>query len=164
MHRHVDALLVMLIIVVLVIHTLFNLQYNHRAGKTATAKQLGAEKGISVWEAERRLDANVFLDEIPSWEPSKPHCLYLYQRMFAHTEGAGWKECDCKICRGCWQPSLERDLWLEVPAMVLLTQETTQEEIMALYHQVNQLKRNPGEVPCSEDTAEEILEMLKECL
>ena len=45
---------------------------------------------------------------------------------------------------------------------------TTQEEIMALYHQVYQLKRNPREVPCLEDTTEEIwleiLEMLKEHL
>ena len=36
------------------------------------------------------------------------------------------------------------------------------------YHQVYQLKRNPGEVPCSHDTAQEIhieiLEMLKEHL
>ena len=52
--------------------------------------------------------------------------------------------------------------------MELLTQETTQEEIMALCHQVYQLKRNPGLVPCSEDAAEEtcieILEMLKEHL
>ena len=49
--------------------------------------------------------------------------------------------------------------------MELLSQETTWEEIMALYHQVYQLKRNPREVPCSENTAEEtsmeILEMLK---
>ena len=52
--------------------------------------------------------------------------------------------------------------------MELLTHESTWEEIMALYHQVYQLKRNLGEVPCSEDTAEEtdieILEMLKACL
>ena len=50
--------------------------------------------------------------------------------------------------------------------MELLTQETTWEEIMALYHQVYQLKRSPGPVPCLEDTTEEIhieiLEMLKE--
>ena len=52
--------------------------------------------------------------------------------------------------------------------MELLTLKSTQEEIMALYHQVYQLKRNLGEVPCSKDTAEEtceeIFEMLKECL
>ena len=39
---------------------------------------------------------------------------------------------------------------------------------MALYHQVYQLKRSPGEIPCSENTTEEtlieILETLKACL
>ena len=83
-------------------------------------------------------------------------------------EAAGQKEYDHGICQGCQQPFLERDLWVEVPTMGLLAQETTWEEIMALYHQVYQLKRNPREVPCSEDTMEEtcleILEMLKECL
>ena len=52
--------------------------------------------------------------------------------------------------------------------MEMLTLETTCEEIMALYQEVYQLKRNPGEVPCLEDMTEEIqieiLEMLKECL
>ena len=52
--------------------------------------------------------------------------------------------------------------------MELLIQETTQEEIMALYHQVYQLKRKPGKVPCSQDMTEEthveILEMLWEHL
>ena len=52
--------------------------------------------------------------------------------------------------------------------MHLLTEETTQEEVVALYHEVYQLKRSPREFPCSEDTAEEthleILEKLKEHL
>ena len=52
--------------------------------------------------------------------------------------------------------------------MELITCKTTQEEIMGLYHQVYQLKRNPRALPCSEGTAEEIcieiLEMLKEHL
>ena len=52
--------------------------------------------------------------------------------------------------------------------MGLLTLQTTHEEILALYQEVYQLKRDPGEDPCSEDTVEEIwieiLETLKECL
>ena len=132
------------------------------------AKKLGEEKGISVCKAERRLDANLFLEELPRWEPGGLHHPYLYQRMFACVEADGQKECDHGIHQGCWQPLLERDLWVELPTMELLTQETTQEEVMALYHKVYQLKRSPREVPCSKDTAEEtcieILEMLKESL
>ena len=67
-----------------------------------------------------------------------------------------------------WQPSLGRDLWVEVSAMELLTQETTWEEVVALYHKVYQLKRSPREVPYSVDAAEEthieILETLKKLL
>ena len=136
--------------------------------KTTTAKRLGAKEGILVREVEWRFDTNLFLDEILWWEPSRLHHLYLYQKMFTHMETAGQKEYDFRVHQGCWQPSPERDVWVEVPAMELITHKTTQEEIMGLYHQVYQLKRNPRAVPCSQDMAEEIcleiLEMLKECL
>ena len=136
--------------------------------KTTIAKRLGAEKGISVREVERRLDANLFLDEIPRCEPGGPHHLYLYQRMFTHTEAAREKEYDHGIYWGHWQPLPERDVQAEVPTMELLTHGTTWEEILGLYHQVYQLKRNPREVPWSQDMTEEIcleiLEMLKEHL
>ena len=52
--------------------------------------------------------------------------------------------------------------------MGLLTPGTMLKEILALYWEVFQLKRDPGEVQCSEDTVEEtqieILETLKEHL
>ena len=57
---------------------------------------------------------------------------------------------------------------MEVSTLELLTQETTWEEAIALYHKVYQLKRSPGEVPCSTgtvgETHMEILETLRECL
>ena len=146
-------------------HTLFDLQYRHQVEITTAAKRLGAEEGISVSEAERRLDANLFWDEIPRWEPSRPHHPYLYQRMFAHTDAAWQKGYDHGVCQGHWQPLPERDVQVKVPVMELITQETTQEEIIGLYHQVYQLKRNLRVVPCSQDMGEEIyleiLEMLK---
>ena len=62
----------------------------------------------------------------------------------------------------------KRDVRAEAPTSELITCKTTQEEIMGLYHQVYQLKRNPRPVPCSQEMAEEIcleiLEMLKEHL
>ena len=156
-------------------HTLFNLRYNHRVGETAAAKKKkkkkkknGAEKGISVQEAERRLNTKLFLEEIPKWEPGRLHHLFLFQKMFAHMKAIGLKEYHCGIHWGHWQPSLERDLWAKASAMEMLTLETTQDKVMALYQEVYQLKSNPREAPCSEDTTEEIhikiLEMLRECL
>ena len=100
-------------------------------GKTATAKKLGAEKDISVWEVERRLDAKLFLDEIPKWEPSGPQHPFLYQKMFAHVKAIDLKDYHHGICQHHWQPSPERALWAEVSAMGLLTPQTTHKEILA---------------------------------
>ena len=83
-------------------------------------------------------------------------------------EAVGQKEYDHLVCWGHQQPLPERDVQVEVTIMELLTHEATKEEILGLYHQVYQLKRNPGEVPCSHDTEQEIhieiLETLKEHL
>ena len=52
--------------------------------------------------------------------------------------------------------------------MGLLTPKTMLEEILVLYQETYQLKRDPGEVQCSADVAEEahaeILDILKACL
>ena len=131
-------------------------------------KKLGEEKGISVYKAERRLDTKLFLDEIPKLEPGRPHHPFLFQKMFAHMKAVGLKEYHCGICWGHWQPSLERDLQAWASTMEMLTPETTQDKVIALYQEVYHLKRNPWEIFCSGDTAEEthleILEALKECL
>ena len=97
MHRHVVAVLVMLTVVVLVTMHYSTYDIDTKQRKTAAAKRLGAEKNILVREVERRLDANLLLDEICRWEPSRPHCPYLYQRMFAHVEAARQKECNCRV-------------------------------------------------------------------
>ena len=56
----------------------------------------------------------------------------------------------------------------EVSAMGLLTPETTLEEILALYQEVHWLRREPGEVQCTEDVVRKahnkILEAIRACL
>ena len=133
MHRHIVALLVMLIVVVLVIMHYLTWQYDHRVGKTTAVKKLGVEKGISVWEAERRLDAMLFLYEIPKWEPGGPHHLFLFQKMFTHAKAIGLKEYHWQICQGHWKSSPERDLQAKASTMEMLTLETTCEEVLTLY-------------------------------
>ena len=120
---------------------------------------------ISVREAKWRLDAKLFLDEIPRWQPGGPHYALLYQKMFEHARVAGLREYHCGICQGHWQSSPERSPQVGVSAMGLLTPETTLRRILVLYQEVYQLKRDPGEVQCSAGAAEEvhaeILEVLK---
>ena len=88
----------MLNIAVFSYHTLFHLKYDHKVGKTAAAKRLAAKKNISVWEAERQLDAKLFLDEIPKWEPGGPHYSLLCQKMFTHAKMVRLKEYHWGIC------------------------------------------------------------------
>ena len=72
------------------------------------------------------------------------------------------------IFQGHQQPSPDRSPQVKVSSMGLLTPQTTYEEILALYKKVYQLKRDSGEVQCSEDIVEEtcaeILEVLREYL
>ena len=114
---------------------------------------------------ERQLNVKVFLDEIPKWEPGWPHYLLLYQKMFVHAMAAGLREYQQGIHGRHWQASFERSPKLEVSAMGQLTPQATHEELPSF---VYQLKRDPGEVQCSENMMEqthiEILETLKECL
>ena len=88
--------------------------------------------------------------------------------MLEHVRAAGLREYHCGVQWGHWQPSPERNPQAGVSAMGLLTPEMTLEEILVLYQEVYQLKRDPGEVQCSADAAEEahieILEVLKACL
>ena len=137
-------------------------------GKTSKAKRLAVEMDISVREAEQRLDAKFFLDQIPRSQPGGPHHVLLYQKMFEHVRAAGPREYYHGFCWGHQQPSPERSPQVGVSAVGLLTPKMTLEEILILYQEVYQLKRDPGEVQCSAGAAEEahaeILEVLKACL
>ena len=113
------------IVVVLVTMPLLSLHYESHPAKMATTKKLAQEVGILVREAERCLEADVFLDKYPRWEPSGLHHLFLLQQMFAHAEATGQKMHDCAICWGCRQPSPEWDMNMEVPAIDLVGYKTT---------------------------------------
>ena len=117
---------------------------------------MAQEVGIFVREAERHLEADVFLDEYLRWEPGGLHHPFLLQQMFTHMEATRWKEWDHAICQGYWQPSPEWDLSAEVSTVEHMGFKTTQEEIQMVYNDVYQLKRAPGEEPCDAEMAENI--------
>ena len=53
---------------------------------------MGSRKEYFCLEVERWLDAQLFLDEIPKWQPGRAHHSLLYQKMFAHMKAVGQKE------------------------------------------------------------------------
>ena len=48
--------------------------------------------GLSIREAERRLDAKLFLDEYPRWEIAAPHQPIILHETFLHATDQGQKE------------------------------------------------------------------------
>ena len=119
-------------------------------------------------EAEWRLDTKLFLEEIPRWHLGGLHHALLYQRKFEHVKASGLKEYHRGICQGHWQPSPEGTPQAEVSTMGLLTPEMTLDEILALYQEVYQHRRELGEDQCTEDVVgkvhNEILEAIRACL
>ena len=168
MHKPIVALLVMLLIVFFSYHTLVDLHCESQITKTAMAKKLVRETGVSVREAERRLNAYLFLDEIPQWESGGPHCPYLLQEMFTQAENAGWKGYNCIKQRGCLQSTLEHDISQETSGVELVGYRITHKKVFSLYQEVYQLKRTPGPVPGDQEVAnwiyQEILNSLMECI
>ena len=149
-------------------HALLSLHYKSCPAKTAVTKKLAQEAGISVREAERCLEADVFLDEYLRWEPGRLHHLFLLQWIYTHAQATRQKECDHAICWGHQQPLPEWDLSVEVPAIKLVGFKMTWEEIWRVYNEVYQLKRAPGAEPCDTETVEnicqEILDSINEHL
>ena len=86
---NVIVVLVMLYVVVLVTHTLLDLQYANRLGKTAAAKELAQQLIVSVGEAE---SAEMLI--IPKMNSQGGNLAvsrhpYILQWMFAHAEAIG---------------------------------------------------------------------------
>ena len=101
-------------------HALLSLHYESHPTKTAATKKLAQEVGISVREAERHLEVDVFLDKYPRWEPGRLHCLFLLQWMLTHARATRQKEQDHAIHWGHQQPLPEWDLSAEVPPVELV--------------------------------------------
>ena len=144
------------------------MKYKSHTAKTTTAKKLAQETGTSIWEAERCLNADAFLDEYPRWEPLRFHCSFLLHQMFTHTMATGQKEHDWGICWGWQQPLPGSDLSAEQYTIELIGPRSTQEEIRGVYNDMYQLWRSPSKSPCNaemeESICQEILDSVRECL
>ena len=98
MHRHAVAVFVMLSVTChFSYHVLLSLKYENCTVKTAAAKRLAEEKGISVREAERQLNMDAYLQEHQQWVPSGLHHQFLLQWMFLHAVAMGYREYNCAI-------------------------------------------------------------------
>ena len=99
---------------------LLELHYGERVKKSRIAKEQARETGLSVREAEQRIDAELFLDEYPRWELGAPHQSVILHDMFLHTAEWGQKEAERLVCWGCWGSASEPNLGAGQSAMELV--------------------------------------------
>ena len=65
--------------------SLLELQYGGRIWKSQATREQARETGISVREAEQRIDAELFIDKYPRWELGAPHWSVILHEMFLNT-------------------------------------------------------------------------------
>ena len=114
--------------------------------------------GVSVREAERWLNAQLFLNEYPQWDIEGPHCPLILHSMFLHAAGEGQKEVERFIHQGHQQSLPRPDPEESLSAIWLVGYWTSWKEIQDLYHEVYLLRRSPGLLPCRPWLGEEAIQ------
>ena len=127
--------------------SLLDLHYGGRIRKSQTAREWARETGLSVREAEWRIDVELFLNEYPMWELGALHQSVILHEVFLHAADQGWKEVERLICQGCRGSASESDLGVGQSAMELVGYQTSHKEIWDIYHSIYLLRRSPGLPP-----------------
>ena len=60
------------------------MRYGDRMEKSHVAHCWAEEEGLSIREAERVIESEMFLDEYPWWELRTPHQTVILHKMFLH--------------------------------------------------------------------------------
>ena len=100
--------------------------------KTAAAKRLAEEKDISMWEAERQMDADVYLSECQWWVPFRLH----HKFCCTGCSSMQWpwdREHDHAIHCSRRKPSSVQDLEVEPSTVELVYANSMREEIAEIY-------------------------------
>ena len=75
-------------------HRLMTQKFGSKRDKALATKGWAAKEGLSVQEAERVMDVELFLEGQVKWEADSPHCLMMLYEMFCHAVDQGWKEAE----------------------------------------------------------------------
>ena len=69
-------------------------KYGSKRDKALAAKGQAPKEGLSVWEAERVIDVELFLKGQAKWEMDSPHHLMMLYKMFCLDMDEGQKEAE----------------------------------------------------------------------
>ena len=126
----------------------------------ALAAKGWAAKGLSVQEAERVMDVELFLQGQAKWEADSPHCLMMLYEMFHHMADQGWKEVEWMVGQGHPKELPKLDPEADLSAIQLVSPHTSKEELQSLYLKVYKQQRFPGSPPGEPELMEEVVSSL----
>ena len=124
------------------------LRYGDRMEKSHMALRRVEEEGLSIREAERVIESEMFLDEYPWWELGTPHWAVILHKMFLHAAEWGRKEAKHMCCWGHQSHILEPNPKADQSAMELVGYWMSRQEVQDIYHSVYLLQRCPGSPSC----------------
>ena len=127
---------------------LLTLRYGNRMEKSWVAHCWAEEEGLSIREAERVIESEMFLDEYPQWELGTPHQTVILHEMFLHAAEWGWKEAECMCHWGHQSHILEPDPEADQSAMELVGYQMSRREMQDIHHSMYLLQRCPGSSSC----------------
>ena len=137
--------------------SLLELHYGGRMRRSQTTREWAKEVGLSVREAEQRIDAELLLNKYLRQELGEPHQSIILHEMFLHTAKWGWNEVERLICQGHWGSMWRPDLKADQSAMELVGYRTSHKEIWDIYHSVYLLRRLPVLPPCGSQWRREVI-------
>ena len=136
--------------------------------KSQTTREQAIEVGLSIREAEQRLDPELFLNKYPRWEIEAPHQCIILHEMFLHATQQGRRRQRGSSHEAAGKAYQGLDPEADLPAIKLVGYWTSKKEIRDLYHSVYLLRRSPGPLPCGPQQGNEaiwdILSSLRNCL
>ena len=122
-------------------------KYGSKKDKALATKGQAAKEDLSVSEAERVMDVELFLEGQAKWEVDSPHCLMMLYEMFHHTTDQGQKEAEQEVCWGHQKELQKLDPEADLSAIQLVSPHTSKEELWSLYLKVYKQWRLPGSPP-----------------
>ena len=128
-------------------HDLMVAKYGCKREKSREAKRRSAEEQKPMWEMERAVDIDLFLEAQKQWAKDSPHCLIILHEMFLHAASKGQKEVERVVCWGHHQYMPQLDPEASIPTIHLVHPETDREQLLELYLEVYKLHRLPGSPP-----------------
>ena len=132
-------------------------KYGSERDNAIATKGWAAKDGLSIQEAKRVMDVELFIEEQAKWGADSPHCLMMHYEMFHHATDEGQKEVEQTVHQGCQKELSKLDPEADLSTVQLVSPHTSKEELQSLYLEVYKQQRLPGLPPGEPELMEEVV-------